>query len=203
MISMAEIATRDDRPTGDQIVHLDGVTWEDFERLLAIRGDRPVPRFAYLNGVLELMSPSKEHESIKSLIGRLVEVYCEAVRIEFAVYGSWTIKDQQQERGAEPDECYVFGTEDRDRPDLAIEVEWTSGRIEKLEVYRKLGISEVWFWRRGRIQAHALRGDDYEAITVSEVLPQLDLELLASFLDRPRTSLAMREFRAALESKPR
>jgi Uma2 family endonuclease len=203
MISMAEIATRDDRPTGDQIVHLDGVTWEDFERLLAIRGDRPVPRFAYLNGVLELMSPSKEHESIKSLIGRLVEVYCEAVCIEFAAYGSWTIKDQQQERGAEPDECYVFGTEDRDRPDLAIEVEWTSGRIEKLEVYRKLGVREVWFWRRGRIQAHALRGDDYEAITVSEILPQLDLELLASFLDRPRTSLAMREFRAALESKPR
>ena len=32
-----------------------------------MRGDRPVPRIAFLEGVLELMRPSKEHERIKSL----------------------------------------------------------------------------------------------------------------------------------------
>jgi len=48
----------DDRPHGDRIVLLEGATWGDFQRLLEIRGDRPVPRMAYLDGVLELMSPS-------------------------------------------------------------------------------------------------------------------------------------------------
>lgn len=201
--SLAEHATRDDRQAGDQIVHLDGATWEDFERLLAIRGERSAPRFAYLEGVLELMTPSREHESLKSDIGCLVEVYCQVQSIEFRVVGSWTLKDEREELGAEPDECYIFGTEDSDRPHLAIEVEWTSGRIDKLAIYRKLGVQEVWWWRRGRIQVYALREDLYEAIEGSELLPGIDVDLLTSFLDRPRTSQAIREYRAALEDLTR
>lgn len=58
----------------------------------------------------------------------------------------------RRERGAEPDECYVFGEDpDPERPDLAIEVIWISGGMNKLEIYRALGVAEVWHWRRGRI----------------------------------------------------
>jgi len=35
----------------DNIVVFDGFTWGDFQRLLSIRGDRPVPRLAYLEGL--------------------------------------------------------------------------------------------------------------------------------------------------------
>jgi Uma2 family endonuclease len=200
MYARAVMETRDDRPTEDHVVRMSGVTWEDYERLLEIRGDKSAPRLTYLKGVLEIMSPSRDHEVIKSLIGRLVEVYCLERGIRFTPVGSWTLKERKEERGAEPDECYLFGDADRDRPHLAIEVVWTSGGINKLEVYRELDVPEVWFWQKGRIQIHALRGKHYEAIASSEVLPGLDLELLTRFLDRPSAYDAIQDFRAALRN---
>ena len=58
----------------DRVVLLQDVAWEDYERLLELRGERSVPRIAFLDGVVELMSPSLPHESLKSRIGQLVEV---------------------------------------------------------------------------------------------------------------------------------
>jgi Uma2 family endonuclease len=198
MYARAELQARDDQPREDHIVHLSGVTWADYERLLEIRGDKSAPRLTYLEGALEIMSPSRDHETIKSLIGRLVEAYCLERGIRFTPVGSWTLKERNEERGAEPDECYVFGTEPADRPDLAIEVIWTSGRLDKLDVYRKLGVTEVWYWRKGQVQPYALRGERYEAIAASEVLPGLDLALLAEHIDRPTAYDAITDFRAAL-----
>jgi Uma2 family endonuclease len=192
---------RDDRPTEDQIVRLHGATWDDYQRLLAVRGDCSAPRIAFLEGELEIMSPSRVHESIKGRIGCLVEVYCLERGIEFSTYGSWTLGDESVERGAEPDECYVFGEVAAPaRPDLAIEVVWTSGGIDKLEIYRKLGVREVWYWRKGRITPYQLGGEAYEAIATSEALAGIDLDQLASFLDRPTTSQSIREYRDALTS---
>lgn len=201
MASLAELRERDDAPTGDQFVHLRGVSWEDYERLLEMRGDRSAPRICFLEGTVEIMTPSRDHEGIKSWLGCLVEVYCLETGVEFRTYGSWTIKERREDRGVEPDECYVFGTDPADRPHLAIEVIWTAGGMDKLEIYRRLGVSEVWIWRRGRIQVHALRGDQYEPVPASVVLPGIDLDELASYVDRPTTSQAMREYRAALEAR--
>lgn len=199
MYAREELSRRDDRPHEDHVVQLEQVSWSDYERLLAIRGDRSAPRFTYIEGLLEIMSPSKDHESIKSFIGRLVEAYCHHAGIVFSPYGSWTLKEEKKERGAEPDECYVFGEAPADRPHLAIEVEWTSGRIDKLEVYRKLDVREVWRWRKGSIEVYVLRGEQYVRSPKSEALPGLDLDLLLSFLDRPTAYHAVRDFRAALE----
>jgi Uma2 family endonuclease len=196
----AELEARDDRPTEDHVVQIDGATWADYERLLEVRGERATPRITFLEGWLEVMTPSRDHESIKSYLGRLVEAYCLHQGIRFTPYGSWTIKDRREDRGAEPDECYVFGDTAVDRPQVAIEVIWTAGRIDKLEVYRKLRVQEVWVWRKGRIQAHALRGDAYQPIERSELLPGLDLDLLVQFLDRPTAYDAIRDFQAALEA---
>jgi len=202
MTDLATIAERDDRPQEDHFVHLRDVTWADYQRLLEIRGDRSAPRITYLQGTLEIMTPSRHHESIKSIIGCLVEVWCLEHGVDFGTYGSWTLENEAEDRGAEPDECYVFGeVEEPDRPDLAIEVVWTSGGINKLEVYRKLAVREVWYWRRGRIQPYVLRGERYEAVERSEALPELDLEQLASFLDRRPTSRAIREYRASLRGE--
>ena len=117
------------------------------ERLLAMRGDRSAPRIAYLEGEIEIMSPSRTHEGIKSMIGCLVEAYCLERDIPFSAYGSWTLQAQDRSRGAEPDECYVFGGSsapkgESESPHLAIEVVWTSGRIDKLDIYRKLGVTK-------------------------------------------------------------
>jgi hypothetical protein len=52
-----------------------------------------------------------------------------------------------------------------------------------------------------QLKAYALRGDAYQEIVASEVLPEIDLVELASFLDRPTASQAIRAYRAALESR--
>src|SRR5450432_810573 len=148
---------RDDLPQEDHFVVLSGVSWEDYENFARVRGDHSAPRITYLEGWIEIMSPSRNHESIKSIIGCLVEVYCMERDIEFSTYGSWTLTNKAEKRAAEPDECYVFGNvREPTVPDLAIEVVWTSGGLDKLDVYRKLGVREVWFWRRGRIALFAL-----------------------------------------------
>jgi Uma2 family endonuclease len=78
---------------------------------------------------------------------------------------------------------------------------WTRGGLDKRAIYQKLGVPELWFWRRGRIVVYSLRGETYEEVAQSEVLPGIDLALLASFLDCPTTSQAMREFRRALAAR--
>lgn len=189
-------------PTADQRVVVYGVSWAHYEAHLAMRGEGSVPRIAYLRGTLELMSPSRDHERITSWIGRLIEVYAEERDVQLAPYRSWTLKHPDQ-AGAEPDECYVFGADEpTDRPGLVIEVVWTSGGIDKLEIYRVLAIAEVWFWIEDRIEVHVLRDGRYERADRSRWLPELDLSLLCSFLDRPFVE-AKREFRAALRRSPR
>jgi Uma2 family endonuclease len=199
------LTDHDDTPVEDNIVVLRDATWADYQRLLEMRGEHSAPRLSYLEGQIEIMSPSRTHEAIKSMIGRLIEAWCLEKAIEFSTYGSWTLEKKDKERGVEPDECYVFGqVAEPVRPDLAIEVVWTSGGINKLEIYRKLGVREVWFWRRGRISVHALRDgggeESYEEIASSEVLPGIDHVRLATFLDRPTTSQAIREYRGMLRS---
>ncbi|MCX4245804.1 Uma2 family endonuclease [Paraliomyxa miuraensis] len=189
-------------PREDHYVVLRGAAWADYQRLQQVRGDQSAPRITYVEGVLQIMSPSRTHESIKSYIGRSVEEYCLEAGLEFDPYGSWTIEDEALARGVEPDECYVFGeVEAPTRPDLAIEVVWTSGGIDKLEAHRGLGVHEVWFWRRGAITIHVLRNGTYETSERSEVLPGIDPVELASFLDRPTASKAIRDYRAALRAR--
>ena len=185
----------------DHRVVLHGVSWEQYEAILAIRGDEGGTRLTYLQGELEIMTPSRQHETLKTLFGRLLEAYAEEAGIELNGAGSWTIRSAPKERGLEPDECYVIGDRETEVPDIALEVVWTSGLVDKMEVYRGLGVREVWVWRKGRIDVNLLRGDRYERAARSELLPGLDLELLATFLGRRDQTTAVREFRAVLRGE--
>jgi Uma2 family endonuclease len=191
----------DDTPDADHIIVFHDVMWEDYERVLEIRGDKSAPRISYLEGELEIMSPSKDHEQIKSFIGFLLETWCVDRGIEVTPFGSWTLKGHEKDRAVESDECYIFGTAPRDRPQLAIEVEWTRGNIDKLRIYEKLGVDEVWIWRKGVIQVYVLAGERFEKAQRSRLLPDLDLALLASMLDRDTLTQAVRDFRSALETQ--
>lgn len=192
-------------PAGtDEIVTMRGMSWAELERFLARKGDAPVPRIAYLDGELELMSPSIEHERAKSNIGALVETYAVDAGIRLSSAGSWLLKNKRRRVGAEPDECYIAGPyEDRKRPDFAIEVIKTGGGIDKLEVYRRLDVSEVWFWKRGAVEVHVLRDDAWVQVPRSTFLPELDLVLLCACLDRPSTTEAIWAFREGLRAAVR
>ena len=166
-------------PAAVHVEHLlHGVPWSGYEALLAWRGEASRPRISYLHGELELMSPSRSHERIKKTLARLVETFADVRSLPLTGFGSWTIKEAAVERGAEPDECYNLGLregEDPERPDLAIEVASSRGGIDKLEIYRLLGVGEVWMWEEGRIRVFPLRGDRYEEAQASLLLPDLDL----------------------------
>ena len=73
--------------------------------------------------------------------------------------------------------------------------------LDKLAVYAGLGVGEVWTWRHAerRIVVRVLRGGRYEAREGSELLPGVDLAVLAGFV-RPgesHTALA-RGYRVAI-----
>jgi Uma2 family endonuclease len=181
----------------DQRVILHGVTWDQYEAVLAIRGDGAGVRMAYLHGELELMSPSRDHESIKTCLARLVEAYADERGVRLDGFGSMTLRHRPKERGIEPDECYEIDGP-KEFPDLAIEVVWTSGGLDKLDIYKAFSVREVWIWRDGRVEVNALRGDTYERVARSDVLPGIDLAMIAALATRSDQSAAVREFRATL-----
>ena len=112
-----------------------------------------------------------------------------------------TLKNAPKQSSVEPDECYIVGTDQSKQiPDLAIEVVWTSGGIDKLEIYRRLAIGEVWFWKDGQTEIYVLRQGQYELADRSTLFPDLDVGLLCSFLDRPTVTQAVRAFRDALRT---
>jgi Uma2 family endonuclease len=125
----------------DQHVVLRGMSWQDFEALLALRGDRAGVRMYYLDGEIEIMSPAKIHEGRKKTLARLLELWAMESDIELNGFGSWTLKREMREAGAEPDECYIVGDPEQDVPDLATEVEWS--RAPKLTPTAGRGAREL------------------------------------------------------------
>lgn len=195
----APVPLEDYVPTADQFVMLSG-DWATYEALLDARGERSCPRIAYLDGVLQLMSPSFDHETIKFALGHLVAEYCLENHVAFTGAGSWTLRNKLKKAGLEPDDCFIFGNTPRRKrkPDLAIEVTWTSGGIEKLEIYRRLGVGEVWFWEKNQIAVYVLGNARYVKSTTSACLPDADLTLLARLAVVEPTSAAILELREIL-----
>ena len=121
---------------------LPNIKWQQYESLLATLGDYRGLRLIYLEGTLEIFMPSPEHELLKKAIARLLERYAEELGIPLHGYGSTTFRREAMGRGLEPDECYCIG-EFKEFPDFAVEINLTSGGVDKLAVYKGLGIPEV------------------------------------------------------------
>lgn len=182
----------------EQRVLLHGVSWPQYESLLNVLGDGfPTLRLSYLQGTLEIMTNSSEHEDLKKMIGMLVEAYFQETRTRFHAGGSTTFRNAAKQRGLEPDECYCLGQK-KEFPDLAIEVVIISGLINKLEIYRGLGVVEVWQWQAGQFLIYHLRSQDYELIEISELLPDLDINVLAQYVKPEEQFDAMMAFRDAI-----
>jgi Uma2 family endonuclease len=193
---------RDDR---DQVVYLSNVSWEDYERIDALRRESSVPRLTYVEGVLELMSPGTPHESDKKMLARLFEAYLDHLGIPAEGVGSWTVKNKRKKLGAEADECYVFTTDavgpSVKATDLVIEVVHSAGGVDKLEVWRKLGAKEVWFWRRGELEVFVRKGDVFGAARRSALVPTIDLDLVVRCMQAKTQTAAVQALRAALAKK--
>lgn len=203
--AFAELCRPEPLPDGtrpEKRVILCGVSWQRYLDLdKALGDDRPGPRFYYLDGDLEIMSTSEEHERIKKWLADNLAIYFEEIGIEIVPRGQATMRLALKQAGAEPDESWCFG-EEKKFPDLVLEIALTSGGVSKLETYRRFGVPEVWLWRRGALEIHALRpdGSGYDALPASRLLPGLDVALLARCVAIRSWQEARRTFRAGLAS---
>jgi Uma2 family endonuclease len=196
---------------GETRVVLDNVSWETFERLLDETGPRR-GRFAYEEGTLEIISPSPEHEILKSNLGCLVEAFALELGIDMQVTGSTTLKLEMKQRGAEPDESYYIQNEPIIRgrtdlvlgrdppPDLAIEIQLTRSALDKLGIYAAMGVPEVWLWESGALKVYWLSGEgSYVEHGESRVFSGLPLADLLRFLAQAKeksTTRLVNDFRA-------
>ena len=172
-------------------------SWQEFvvlENLLASSGSF---RITYLDGWIELMTVGEPHELIKSLLGMFLEAYFIEMGIEFIPVGNATRRGEEKGTSFEPDESYYLG-EKKENPDLAIEVILTSGSLEKLEKYRRFKIPEVWLWENNQLDVYALISSEYRLVNYSQLLPDLDLELLVRCVQMSSRLEAMNAFKAGM-----
>lgn len=157
----------------EQRVVLDNISWELYEELLAAHQDCSAPRFTYDRGLLEIMSPSAEHENIKHLLALLVEVLAEEMSVNVEGFGSTTFRREDLARGFEPDACFYVQNVERVKgktmldlavdppPDVIIEIDITSPSLNKFPIYAQMAVPEVWRHDGKRLAIFVLEGEEY------------------------------------------
>ena len=180
----------------DHRVVLENISWSTYLAIIDDSGNRR-GRIAYDRGVLEIMSPSKVHEQIKGLLGRMIEIFTEELGIDICTVGSTTFRREDVKRAIEADECYyiknapaVREKDDIDLaidppPDLAVEIDISRTSAWKLDIYGALGIVEVWRYDGNAIHVYSHCGaGNYDEVERSRVLPTIPVSELVQFLNR-------------------
>ena len=185
-----------DRPKDQRLVH-SGISWQQFQSIQTGFADSPGIRLYYYRGEVEILAVSQDHEIFSGLIALLLGIYLVEKEIEFSPTGSFT-QEKAGEASVQADQSYIIGKTSGAIPDLSIEVIFTSGNENKLSRYRSLGVSEVWFWEDGLFRLYHLRDSGYEQIDRSQVLPDLDINLLYRCLLMASRVEAAKEFRRAI-----
>jgi Uma2 family endonuclease len=196
-------------PPGQRVL-LSGVSWQEFDAILEDLGDRRASRVAYDNGTLEIMTPLPEHETNKELVSDLVKALLEELDIEFLTLGSTTFKNEEMDKGIEPDNCFYIQNEAAVRgknrldltvdppPDLALEIDVTSRTHPS--IYEALGVLELWRFENGKLQINVLEEGKYIKCEHSQNFPHFPLiEMIPQYLSQCRTigrNKTMRAFRA-------
>ena len=179
---------------GERRFVLHEIGWEGYQALLKMVGDRST-RLTYDGGNVELMSPLNIHERYRNRLGRVVEAVTEELDIPVIGGGSTTFNREDLDKGLEPDECYYLTNRERigfkthldmtvdPPPDLAIEVEITRSALNRLGIYAKLGVAEVWRFD-GETMSVLILGPDgsYSPSGSSAAFPYLPMDEVVRFL---------------------
>jgi Uma2 family endonuclease len=199
----SELITKDH----DTSFSISNISWCQYETLLNQLDDSSAFRIKYLDGVLTIMAPSRNHEMIKKRIADLLAIYCIDNDINYYPTGSTTFRKEEKRGGLEPDESYCFETL-KEYPDLAIEVIFTSGSLASLKIYQKLGVKEVWFWENDQLYIYYLAEENqeefshtfgYKLVKSSQLLPQLNIEIFAECVKHSHHLTALKQFRQSLK----
>ncbi len=150
----------------DRITTITDTTWSDYIAL-----DLPNKKVSFRNGVITIVSPGRNHEMIADYIRMIILMYCRHKSMSLFTFNQTTLRHEGKE-GKEPDVAYCFGV-DKDKPDLAVEVNLTSGSIDDLTRYQYLKIAEVWLWQSNGIRFFIYQTDGYLESPSSSFLSEL------------------------------
>ncbi|MGI0488870.1 Uma2 family endonuclease [Pantanalinema rosaneae CENA516] len=195
---MTSQVLRSPHPRQAKVIHQ--VSWEQLEEIDRSLEDFPGLKLLYLDGMLEIMPISEAHEEAKATMRVLLEAYLRAKGIRFYSRGGPTLGIKEQGARNEPDECFNLGSR-KPYPDLVFEVTVTSGGVDRLEGYRRMGVTEVWFWEDGVLSIYRLRADGYQQIANTELVANFPLSLFTRYMTYHDQYDAVNEFLAALPSQ--
>lgn len=160
----------------DRITTITNTTWAEYISL-----DLPSKRVSFRNGVITILSPGRNHELIGDYIRAIIWAYCRQNNIALFTYNQTTLKEEGKE-GKEPDVAYCFEI-DKDRPDLAVEINLTSASIDDLTKYQYLKIPEVWLWENNKIRFFVYGDSGYSELTISNALPNLTCDRITTIVN--------------------
>jgi Uma2 family endonuclease len=120
--------------------------------------------------------------------------------IRFYMRGSPSLGSRDLGARSEPDESYNLETKKK-FPDLVIEVVITSGGVDKLTGYQRMGVTEVLFWEDGLLTLHHLQTNGYEKVNKSELLPDLPLDIFTRYITYYDQYDAVNEFIMAIQQQ--
>jgi Uma2 family endonuclease len=185
----------------EQRTVLQNVSWDTYERLLCDHLDASTPHFNFHRGMLEIITPSSEHEEYKQALTLLVETVADALGMDIRNLGSTTFKRSDLERGFEADACFyvqsaakIEGKAHIDpamdpASDLVIEVEITASALNKLPIYAGFRVPEVWRFDGERLIILQLHGVEYTESQESHVFGKVSAKDLSRLAGR---SLSLR-----------
>ncbi len=184
------------QPQPAQRVVLHGISWETYEHLLADLADRSAPRLTFDQGVLEIMSPTPEHEEYNRTLAAVIEVVAAELLINIRRLGSTTFKHPDSFKGFEPDSCFYIQSVPRIRgkrkislpqdppPDLLIKVDVTSSSLDRFALFARTGVPEVWRYDGSRVVFYRLVEEQYVEIERSLAFSMLTCEDVTSWLEK-------------------
>lgn len=164
---------------GEKRVVFNHLSWLSYQQILQAIGENNRAHLFYDRGTLEITMPLEEHEFYRELIGRFIYFLVSELGLKIKSMGSTTLAREDLERGAEPDNAYyiqnqakVLGkrinlTEDPP-PDLVVELDITHTDINKLALYARLGVPELWrfngqIWRIYRLENGVYQEEEFSA----------------------------------------
>ena len=181
--------------TGERRLTIENISWDTYLNLSAEVGNSRAIRLAYDEGTLEIMSPGFSHEKRSAALINVVQIAARASRMRWANGGIMDMKHPDLKKGAQANACFWFADEPVVRgkeeiditvdppPELVIEVDITSPSVRKLPFYAKIGIAEVWRYRKNAVHVYHLEEDEYVAHDASLAFPWLPAERITRIVE--------------------
>ena len=166
-----------EEPGEDRVV-VGRTSWEQYLAIDQERGpDNSRPRLYFLNEQVEMMNTSREHERFSECLSYMLMEYLFTTDLEIFPCGQATMIREKQ-ASAEPDKSWCLD-EEKEFPDIVLEVALTNGGLDRLAIYRYFPVPEVWFWRKKGLEIWHLKADasGYDGpARASRLLPGLDFD---------------------------